>query len=87
MKIQILKIELEFYNRIWADRNFRSIYLCRVYSIFHFFGQGYLSQSDQKTKKLAVIFRQNADFYTENKQTRQLIFPFLVTLTEKRKME
>ena len=36
-------------------------------------------------KKSAVIFRQNADFFIENKQTGQLIFLFLVTLTKKRK--
>ena len=35
----------------------------------------------------AVIFKQNADFYTENKQTGQLIFLVLVTLTKKRKMK
>ena len=34
-------------------------------------------------KKSAVIFRQNGDFFkTENKQTEQLIFLFLVNLTK-----
>ena len=34
-----------------------------------------------------IIFKQNADFHTENKQTRKLIISFLVILTKKQKME
>ena len=38
------------------------------------FGFWFFGQSDQKTKKSAVIFMQNEDFfYTENKQTGELI--------------
>ena len=55
---------------------------CRVHHIFCF-----SVTWDNKTKKSAVIFRQNADFYTENKQTGQLIFSILVSLTKKQKKD
>ena len=50
---------------------------------FSFFGQ-----SDQKTKKSTVIFRQNEDFFcTENKQTGQVIFFISGHFVQKTKME
>ena len=49
---------------------------------FHF---SFFGQSDQKTKRLAVIFGQNAFFYTKNKQTGKLISLFLVLWTKKGK--
>ena len=67
-----------------SNKNLRD-HICWVHSIFR---SSIFGQSDQKSKKSAVIFRQNADFFkTENKQTGQLSFSFLVSLTKKTKDE
>ena len=67
MKIQILKIELEFYNRICADRNCRSIYLCRVHSIFRFLVKVTLVKVTKKRKKQLSFLGKMQIFYPENK--------------------
>ena len=58
---------------------FSNFNYCRVHFIFRFFGH-----SDEKTKKSAVIFRQNAILlYSEKNRTAD--FLFMVLLTKKQK--
>ena len=66
---------------VGVDSIFRFLVKCPVHSTFRFL---FFGQSDQKNEKDQLSFSGKMwIFYKENKQTGQLIFSFLATLTKK----
>ena len=69
------------------------LYICKLCWLFKIFLSGsfhfsFFGHFDQKTKKISSLFQAKCRlFLYRKKQTGQLIFSFLVTLTKKRKME
>ena len=68
---------------MWAPK----IFLYLLPGSFHFSIFCFLVKMTKKRKNQLSFSGKIQIFYTENKQTGQLIFLFLVTLTKKRKME